>query len=320
MNKAFSFLFLFCFLSSAYVNAQLFDRLTDGAPIRSYVKRLGPMQDRPLQDMIDSFRRQQYDEIKMTYAIYYWVAQNIRFDPKAFHHRNRSTVNASAALRTRKTTSEGYAAVFQTLCDVAGIKCYTIKGWVKAHPEDIGVTNDRTEHDWNVVMIKNLLLLIDPTLAAGHTDYKRKSFEQEYADGWFFTTKDFFFLNHFSKDKKSPIPSELLPDKLSFNTTPVVYDAAIVMNLLPSATTRGKLRGTKGKTKTIDIEMRNRDLNIFRIAVLENGRETEISLKTYENILVVDIPLNEAGEYPMILKINNKNVFGFMANVSDRKK
>lgn len=300
--------------------AQLFDRLNEGVPIRSYVSYLGNMQDRPLQDLIDSFRSQKYDEIKMTYAIYYWITRNIVFDTKAFHHPNKNNITASSALKTRKTTAEGYTAVFKTLCDVAGIKCYTVKGYVKTDPLDIGITDKLTEHAWNIVRIKNILLFIDPTLGAGNIDHKRKNFTPEYHDGWFLTNKDLFFLDHYSNDKSNPISAKQAPDKATFKTSPVVYNDAIVMNIFPSATVKGKLRGREGKTKTIDLEINNNDLQIRTASIVANGTEIPIEVKGYDNILVLDIPFNKAGDYPIILKLNDKNVFGFLAHVTKVKK
>lgn len=316
MAKCFFIGLLLLFSFSKNGDAQLFDRLKDGEPIRKYVTQLGVMQDRPLQDLIDSFRSQKYDQLKMAYAIYYWIAQNITFDTRAFHHPNNSLSNASAALKTRKATSEGYAAVFQTLCNVAGIKCYTVHGFVKAVPEDIGELNTATKHAWNVVFIKHTLLLIDAALGAGDIDFKRKRFTKKYNDGWVFTNKNLFFLNHFSSEKSEYIPPQNAADKLMFKNSPVVFNNAILMNVRPSASLKGVLKGREGKSKTIDLEIGNNDLTITTATIISDGIETPVEVKGYENILVLDIPFVKKGNHTLVLRLNNNNVFGFKTQVS----
>src|SRR5690606_26946739 len=138
--------------------AQLFDRINEGPPIRNYVLRLGAMQDRPLSDIIDSFRAQKYDEIKMTYAIYTWIAENISFDSKSFRHPNKNITTTTVTLKNRTATREGYANLFKTMCDVAGIKCYKTEGLIKAHPVEILRPDAPSGHYWNIVLIKNYLL------------------------------------------------------------------------------------------------------------------------------------------------------------------
>lgn len=313
---------VFFLLIKIQAGAQLFDRIKEGPPIRNYVLHLGAMQDRPLIDIIDSFRSQKYNEIKMTYAIYTWVAENITFDSRGFRHPGKDISTTTATLKNRTATSEGYANLFKTLCDVAGIKCYTIEGLAKAHPAEITRPDKLPRHYWNMVFIKNYLLFIDVTWAAGSTDAKGKNFYKEFTDAWFFTNKDLFFMSHFTKDKNSPIPPDQLPSKSEFLRAPIVYKAAVAFDIHPSPTIKGKIRGRKGKMKTLDFVLPNEDVlpKIHHVSIVTKYGETPIPIKRYENILVVDIPFEEAGEYAVILKVNGVNAYGFIASVSDNKR
>lgn len=313
---------LFFLLIKIQACAQLFDRTNEGPPIRSYVLHLGAMQNRPLSDIIDSFRSQKYDEIKMTYAIYTWIAENIAFDSKGFRHPDKNISTTTATLKNRTATSEGYANLFKTLCDVAGIKCYIIEGFAKAHPAEIARPDKLPKHYWNMVLIRNYLLFIDATWAAGSTDAKGKNFYKEFTDAWFFTNKDFFFMSHFTKDKNNPVPSYQLPSRSEFLRAPIVYKAAIAFDIRPSPTIKGKIRGRKGKVTTLDFVLPNEEArpNIHHVSIVTKYGETPIPIKRYANILVVDIPFAEAGEYSVILKVNRVNAYGFMASVSDNKR
>jgi hypothetical protein len=97
---------------------------------------------------------------------------------------------------------------------------------------------------------------------------------------------------------------------------PVVYKDAVRLQVYPAATVRGKLRGRVNKVKTLDFELRNENIPIRQVTVIAKGKEIVLPLKKYENVLVVDIPFEEEGEYPVILKVNGAKVYGFIANVS----
>ena len=312
---------LFFFLLIKFqATAQLFDRTKEGPAIRSYVLRLGAMQDRPLSDIIDSFRAQKYDEIKMTYAIYSWIAENIAFDSRGFKNPNKAVHTTTATLKNRMATGEGYAYLFQTMCDVAGIKCYTIHGIAKTHPIQIGRSDGIPAHSWNMVLIKNMLLFIDVTWGAGATDVKGNGFIKEFTDAWFFTNKDLFLMSHYSKDKNSPLPAGQMIAKADFLRAPVVYKAAVSLDIFPSPTVKGKIRGRKGAVKTLDFALRNSNVTIRNVSVVTMFGEISIPVKQYEDILVVDIPFAEAGEYGFTLKINGANAYGFMTSVSENER
>ena len=313
-------LFILSLLFSSIVskcNAQIFDRLNDGVPIKNYASGLGAMQDRPLSNIIDSFKAQNYDEVKLTYAIYAWIALNISFDSKAFHKKEKANSTTSATLKRRKASSEGYANLFQTMCDVAGIRCYTIEGLAKIHPKEILNITDKNKHFWNVVLIKNLLLFIDVTWAAGETDENRKNFEQEYSDAWFLTNKDIFLLSRYTNDKNNPVPADKLPSKVEFSKAPIVYRTAVPLSIYPTPTTKGKIRGRVGKTTTIYFEMRDESVAINSVELVAKGNITQVPANRFDNgTLSVDINFKESGNYPIYILVRGKKIYGFMANVS----
>jgi len=297
------------------IHAQLFDRVKDGIPIVQYVNHLGAMQNRPLQDIIDSFRSQKYDEIKMSYAIYAWVAKHIRFDCKGYHHPKTANNTTTATLQNRTATSEGYANLFKTLCDVANIECYRVKGFVKQYPRDLVKFKDNNYHYWNVLVIRNMFLYIDVTLAAGETDEHKRTFFPDYSDAWFLTNKDIFQLSHFTKDPNNPIPSDLLPTKQEFLKAPVVYKSAIILDMVAAVTVKGNLKGIFNKTKALDFEWRNPEMILNSIVVVEKGEEIALPVERHEIYLSIEIPFKYTGEYPVFLKANGANVYCFMANV-----
>lgn len=315
-----SFIFIITLVSKTPIQAQKFNRDSLGPPIIAYVDKLQPYYHRPLSTIIDSFKQQGYTQVELAYAIYVWIAKNIQFDSHAYHHKRTARHTPSATLEKRAATSEGYSYLYKTMCDLAGIQCYVVPGYLKLFTVDIGVNPLKNKHYWNVLVINNQFMYVDVCLGAGTTDYNFRNFVKDFSDVWFLPSKQLFLASHFSQDKSNPIPKSWGISKPEFISSPIVYKQAILLQLYPAPTVKGKIKTQVGKTKLLALEMRAPQYKVVSIQQWTPFGEIWIPITRQGDILLVSLKFEKSGDYPLIVKVNGKNTIGFWASVSKVKK
>lgn len=114
-------------------------------------------------------------------AIYTWLIENVRYDPEEYKKFNYSFANyrernqkeektrtkiIERTLKEGVAVCEGYAFVFEKMCQLQGIENYVIQGDIKTQFEDIG-RPFRKRHGWNAAKIDGTWYLFDATWGAG---------------------------------------------------------------------------------------------------------------------------------------------------------
>lgn len=124
-------------------------------------------------------------------AIFTWIANNIAYDSTA---KNKSV---EEVFETRTATSDGFAALYKKMADILGLNCYFVVGDLK--PWGYTKGTESTYHAWNIVTEgNNTLIMLDPTLAAGHID-ENKAFVAEFNDEWFDVDPYLMLFSHLPK-------------------------------------------------------------------------------------------------------------------------
>jgi transglutaminase/protease-like cytokinesis protein 3 len=174
-------------------------------------------------------------------AIFTWIALNIRYDLNAYAELSQKPkvaysfsseeerINkeqkfrrdmANAVLRSKKGVCQDYTALFQTLCELNGIKCMTIMGTSKTTLQHIGKMPIASDHAWNAVRIGDKWRFVEPTWAAGMLNLESGKMMQQFNDAYFFTAPEVFFLNHFPDDKRQTMVDKTAED---FAALPLYY-------------------------------------------------------------------------------------------------
>lgn len=99
-------------------------------------------------------------------AAYIWVASNIQYDMEnmfAINFREKKEDKINRSLKTRKGICENYAALFNDICNKAGIKSFVVEGYTKQN----GFT-DYIPHAWCAARIDTTWFLFDPTWGSGY--------------------------------------------------------------------------------------------------------------------------------------------------------
>jgi hypothetical protein len=146
-------------------------------------------------------------------AIYRWMTDRISYDMDALHTGHPGEVRPEAVFQSRKARAAGYAALFENLADRAGLRCVSVRGYVKemALLEDKKLTNPpRANHVWNAVKVNGCWQLLDATIGAGYV--KGQRFHKQFREQFFLMPPSQLIWTHYPSD---PV-WQLLPRPLSF--------------------------------------------------------------------------------------------------------
>jgi hypothetical protein len=111
---------------------------------------------------IAAYVKQNFDtDRKKLRAVYIWVASNIQYTTDSANVINLGPdpeAKVTASLRRRKGVCENFAAIFNEICNKAGLTSFIVDGYTKQNG-----SIDKTGHSWCAVFVDNKWLLCDPT-------------------------------------------------------------------------------------------------------------------------------------------------------------
>jgi len=179
-------------------------------------------------------------------AIYSWIIQNIAYEPneyKKFDYRfsNYRERNKKEEITRKKIINrtlqkgiavcEGYAFLFERLCELQGITSYLVRGDTKSTIEGIGKKSN-TNHMWNVAIIKGKPYLFDPTWGAGKYNQK---FIKEPSYFYYKTPPELFIKTHYPDLFEDAFISEKI-SKQQFSEMPLIIEKSLTITdvLAPS--------------------------------------------------------------------------------------
>ena len=174
----------------------------------------------------------QTEKEKVT-AIFRWVTDNISYktnqDNKAIIGPASLKNSAEAAaddsplkpvservaetvLRRKTAVCDGYARLFTTLCDYAGIRSELIVGYARGNASR-PVARFGVNHYWNAVMIDSAWYLVDATWASGYMS-RGNEFIREYDARYFLTPPETFIRDHYPDDARwTLLPDSKVPEE-----------------------------------------------------------------------------------------------------------
>ncbi len=180
-------------------------------------------------------------------AIYGWIIQNIEYDPQEYKaldynfttvkERNKKQSKFREQLIDRVldkgvAVCEGYAMLFERLCELQDIQSYLVRGDTKASLSDIA-RDFNTSHMWNIAFIDNNPYLFDPTWGAGR--YNEQGFVKDPTYRYFMAPPQRFIRTHYPVDYTDTLLEDVI-SKDAFLRAPILIDKDIInaTNLLPA--------------------------------------------------------------------------------------
>lgn len=173
-------------------------------------------------------------------AIYSWIIQNIVYEPSEYkkfdyrfsNYRERNKKEEITRIKIINRTlqkgiavCEGYAFLFERLCELQGITNYLVRGDTKTTIEGIG-KEFNTNHLWNVAIIDNKPYLFDPTWGAGKYNQK---FIKELSYFYYKTPPEQFIKAHYPDIFEDAFISENI-SKQEFSEMPLIIDKSLIIS------------------------------------------------------------------------------------------
>ncbi len=209
-------------------------------------------------------------------AIFSWITQHISYNTGIFNYRRRNLITEkydpwdSAAqwksgdemtawkvMRRRVAVCDGYAKLFKTLCDYAGLKAVVITGYAKGRME----RNERfrTNHTWNAVMIDGIWQLLDVTWASGYINYSDE-FVAHLEEKYFLSPPREFYKDHYPEDQRwtlldhTPMPAE-------YHHTPFRCKSFVKYGIHTFSPGSGLIKAAIGDTIRIELQVNDANRN-----------------------------------------------------------
>jgi hypothetical protein len=210
----------------------------------------------------------QTDKQKVT-AIFRWVTDNISYNIRAAARNSGYTYEetdddtariikplnlrvAETVLKRRMAVCDGYARLFKTLCDHAGIPGkvitgYARTGWYRRQ------TKFGSNHSWNAVYIDSSWHLLDATWASGHTTFRGDEFVRQYDSRYFLTDPWQFIQDHYPDDARWTLLDQP-PTLHEFSQSPFRYMGFIKTGIRSFSPSRGIIEAAVGDSIRFEAE------------------------------------------------------------------
>lgn len=218
------------------------------------------------------------DRDKVT-SIFRWITENISYNVRPYYNASHSSDKhnyddddtgalkplservAIEVLKKRIAFCDGYARLFKTLCDYAGIKSEVVSGYA-----DGGMSHRRlkftSNHRWNAVYLDSAWYLLDVTWASGFITYSSNDFIQNYNNHYFLTPAKDFIRDHYPEElqwtllPKPPAISE-------YKHSPFKNNAFIKYKIESYKPQSGIIEALPGDTIQIELQTSNVEKQLF---------------------------------------------------------
>lgn len=205
-------------------------------------------------------------------AIFKWITENIsyyRVTPKKAKDKAENLYEeeydddtsalkpvteriALKVLKDRRTYCEGYARLFKSLCDHAGIHAEIITGYARTDIYRME-SKFRTNHSWNAVYFDSAWHLLDATWAAGYTATFSEDFVKQYNEYYFLTDPKEFAQHHFPDDLRWTLLTDP-PTLQEFRRTPFKQRSFVKYGITDFSPSKGIIDANVGDTLSIELE------------------------------------------------------------------
>lgn len=158
---------------------------------------------------------------------------------------------ACDVLNNRDAVCVGYARLFTTLCDFAGIRSEIIIGYARGNPNR-PVSKFGVNHYWNAVFLEGEWQLLDATWASGFITSGGEQFVKEYDGNYFLTSPELFIKDHYPDDVRwTLLPNAKVPHEFRFS--PFKQKSFLKYNFTSFFPAKGIIEAEEGETIRLEL-------------------------------------------------------------------
>ncbi len=210
-------------------------------------------------------------DLEKVRSIFRWITQHIeyntlRFQPHSVIYyddgiesaddslpglRSLDERVARIVLKRKQTVCAGYARLFKSLCDFAGIKSEIITGYARTNMN--ASKQFKCNHNWNAVLIDSNWYLLDATWASGYLSFSGTQFIRDYNDYYFLTPPKYFIEDHYPEDIKWTLLNNP-PAVAEFKSSPFKQSAYNHYKIISYSPARGIIHTQVGDSIKIELQ------------------------------------------------------------------
>jgi len=158
--------------------------------------------ERSIESLASYLTKPASNELEKVRAIFRWITENIAYDTQGFFSGKYGDLSPEGVLKNRRAVCEGYARLFESLAQAAGLEAVKIRGYAKGYGYLVGSSFDGPpNHTWNAVKINGQWHLLDCAWGAGYVN-EQGQFVRKFNDYYFLTPPSQFIYTHFPEDPK----------------------------------------------------------------------------------------------------------------------
>ncbi len=250
-------------------------------------------------------------------AIYTWIIRNVVYDPEEYkqfnyNFKNYRERNAKEEITREKVIQrtlkkgiavcEGYAMLFERLCELQGVSNYLVRGDIKTNFNDIGRPFKKV-HMWNVAMIDGQAFLFDPTWGAGKYHGK---FIREPSYFYYKTPPEQLIKTHYPHLQEDTFLSEIFTRE-DFASLPLLINENLLLTDIESPS-QGVISSLNEDGK---IEFSIRNIVPSTISYSFGNEKKAITFSEMEGGIQFSIPIT-LGKENLLIYFDDKPALGYI--------
>lgn len=243
-----------------------------------------------LASLSESLVKNSRSEKEKVTAIFRWITENIAYTTFTKQQKKNKyyvaepdddgplkPLNervAEMVLKKRTAFCDGYARLFTSLCDQAGIRSEIICGYANG-----GLGRQETKfgvnHYWNAVWLDGKWQLLDATWASGYISMRSGEFVKDYNGQYFLASPEAFIRDHYPDDPRwTLLPDDKMPDE--FRYSPFRQKSFAKYGFTSFSPGKGIIEAAVGDTIILQLEAGRED-----IGSIASSLTTDSSLFSY---------------------------------------
>jgi len=159
--------------------------------------------------------------------IHDWICLNISYDAAMLSRGQVTGQDIASVWKSRTAVCSGYARLFQSMAEAAGLRCVVVSGFAKNQGGRRGLGQENS-HAWNIVEIGGASYIVDATFDAGYVEKGR--FIRRYSTDDLFVAPGASIFTRFPKEEQY----QLLPKPVGaagFLASPDIEGAYFALGL-----------------------------------------------------------------------------------------
>ncbi|OFX58036.1 MAG: hypothetical protein A2046_14415 [Bacteroidetes bacterium GWA2_30_7] len=171
---------------------------TQNYSIYDSINKMPDSKTKSIQSLVEYINENADSDIEKARGIYYWIANNIKYDLRSFVRDKKSNFEPEDVFNKRKAVCAGYSNLYSYMCSLLKIRCELISGYTYGSVYNIGQQLCESNHAWNAIYVDSKWRLIDVTWGSGYVkkNFFIRHFHKRFESKYFDVPPHFFVFNH----------------------------------------------------------------------------------------------------------------------------